>query len=54
MANQHKTIGWIQLFGGIVALGVAVMPQGSVVAGLAILGLVFIATGYDHVTTTHR
>lgn len=53
MANQHKTIGWIQLIGGIVALG-ATFIKGDLIAGLAVVGLVFIATGYNHVASKGR
>jgi hypothetical protein len=48
MANQQKTIGWIQLIGGIVALWST--WSGNYTIGIAIIGLVLLATGYDHVT----
>jgi hypothetical protein len=47
---QHKVIGWIQLIGGIAVLWSAF--QGSYTTGVAVIGLIFLATGYNHVTST--
>lgn len=51
MANspQHKVIGWIQLVGGIAVLWSAF--QGSYTMGLAVTGLILLATGYNHVSS---
>lgn len=46
--TTQKTIGWIQLVGGIVALWST--WSGNYVIGIGILGLVLLATGYDHIT----
>ena len=49
MANtpQHKVIGWAQLIGGIAVLWTAF--QQNYMAGMAIIGLVLLATGYNHI-----
>jgi hypothetical protein len=45
--TPHKIIGWVQLIGGIAILWSAF--QQSYTTGIAIVGLVFLATGYNHV-----
>jgi hypothetical protein len=52
MAQRGKVIGWIQLIGGIVALWST--WSGNYIIGIGIIGLVLLATGYDHVSGQHR
>jgi len=48
MATEMRTIGWIQLIGGLVALWAAL--TGNLMLGLGALGLVFVTSGYHHLT----
>jgi hypothetical protein len=52
MASQQKIMGWIQLVGGIAALWSS--WSGNYVVGIGIIGLVLLATGYDHITSQHK
>lgn len=48
MASLDKTVGWFQLIAGLVALWAA-WAQNYIV-GIAVIGLVLLATGYIHVS----
>ena len=47
-SDKTKVIGWLYLIGGLIALWAA--WSSNYVVGIAILGLIFVASGYDHLS----